>query len=241
MTRQMPVEECGNMLIMMETAVTYGASDELIRKYSDTLAKWVIYLDRYGEDPGEQLCTDDFAGHLAHNINLSAKAVMGIACYSRIMKRLGNEQECAKWENRAREMAKSWLDRAMVGDYSALTFDGQGWSMKYNLVWDRILNLGLLPEEFYRKETQSYLPRINEFGLPLDSRREYTKSDWMVWTACLAPDSETFKAIIAPLAYYLENTSTRVPFSDWYDTETGKFVSFIARSVQGGVYMRLLF
>ena len=241
MARQMPVEECGNMLIMMETAVTYGASDELIRKYSDTLAKWVVYLDRYGEDPGEQLCTDDFAGHLAHNINLSAKAVMGIACYSRIMKRLGNEQECAKWENRAREMAKSWLDRAMVGDYSALTFDGQGWSMKYNLVWDRILNLGLLPEEFYSKETRSYLSRINEYGLPLDSRREYTKSDWMVWTACLAPDSETFKAIIAPLAYYLENTSTRVPFSDWYDTETGKFVSFIARSVQGGVYMRLLF
>ena len=31
-----------------------------------------------------------------------------------------------------------------------------------------------------------------------------------------------------------------VPFSDWYDTKTGRFVAFIARSVQGGVYMPLL-
>ena len=103
-----------------------------------------------------------------------------------------------------------------------------------------VLGLELLPKEFYGAETESYLPLINEFGLPLDSRADYTKSDWTVWCASMAQDPAVFRQMIAPLAYYLRNTPTRVPFSDWYDTKTGRFVAFIARSVQGGVYMPLL-
>ncbi len=237
---QMPVEECGNMLIMMETAVSFGADDELIRQYTPLIEKWVSYLDRYGDDPGEQLCTDDFADHLSRNINLSAKAIVGIACVSRIMKRIGRENDAAKWEKRAHEMAESWLKRAGGENGTALTFDGDGWSMKYNLIWDRVLELQLLPEAFYRDETASYLDKLNRYGLPLDNRASYTKSDWQVWTASLSPDRDTFCRLIAPLARYLRETETRVPFSDWYDTENGRYVEFIARSVQGGVFMPML-
>ena len=56
----------------------------------------------------------------------------------------------------------------------------------------------------------------------------------------MAPDKETFKQLIAPLAGYLRATPDRVPFSDWYDTVTGRYVAFIGRSVQGGVYMPFL-
>jgi hypothetical protein len=42
------------------------------------------------------------------------------------------------------------------------------------------------------------------------------------------------------MAKYLKETPTRVPFSDWYDTVTGTSERFIARSVQGGVFMPLL-
>ena len=237
---QMPVEECGNMLIMLEAAASFGAEDSLIRQYGPLLDRWVRYLDTYGEDPGEQLCTDDFAGHLAHNVNLSAKAVVGIACYARMLRRQGREDEAETWEKRAKEMAEGWFRRAAKGDATALTYDGEGWSMKYNLVWDLVLGLGLLPEEFYDRETRSYLSRLNEYGLPLDSRADYTKSDWTVWSASMAQDREVFEAIIAPLARYLRETTTRVPFSDWYDTKTGRYVFFIARSVQGGVYMPFL-
>ena len=237
---QMPVEECGNMLVMLETAVSFGAKDDLLRKHAETLRKWVRYLDEFGEDPGEQLCTDDFAGHLARNVNLSAKAVVGIACYARILKRLGHDAEARRWDERAHAMAKSWLERARTGDFTALTFDRTGWSMKYNLVWDLVLNLNLLPVDFYARETDSYLPRVNEFGLPLDSRADYTKSDWLIWTASMAQSSATFRGLIAPLAHCLRTTDTRVPFSDWYDTRSGRFVSFIARSVQGGLYMPML-
>ena len=237
---QMPVEECGNMLIMLETAASFGAGEELIRKSVPVLEKWVKYLDTYGEDPGEQLCTDDFAGHLARNVNLSAKAIVGIACWARMLRRLGRGEEAEHWDARARGMAAHWLENAKTGEATALTFDGQGWSMKYNLVWDPVLKLDLLPRAFYEEETRSYLGRMNEFGLPLDSRADYTKSDWLVWSASMAPDPETFRKLIAPLAHYLRATSTRVPFSDWYDTKTGRYVAFIARSVQGGVYMPLL-
>ena len=237
---QMPVEECGNMLIMLEAALSFGADDSLIRRYAGLLDQWVRYLNDYGEDPGEQLCTDDFAGHLARNVNLSAKAFVGIACYARILSRLGRTEEARRWEALAHALAESWLRRAFDGTSAALTFDGTGWSMKYNLVWDRVLGLHLLPEEFYEAETRSYLGHVNEFGLPLDSRADYTKSDWLVWSACLTRDPALFRRLIAPLAHYLRATQTRVPFSDWYDTKTGRYVAFIARSVQGGVYMPMI-
>ncbi len=237
---QMPVEECGNMLIMLEAALSFGAGDALIRTYAPLLDKWVRYLDRYGEDPGEQLCTDDFAGHLAHNVNLSAKAFVGMACYARILTRLGYAHDAEMWDRRAQEMAASWLARAGQGEGTSLTFDGQGWSMKYNLVWDRVLDLGLIPQETLEAEARSYTGRMNKYGLPLDSRADYTKSDWLVWSACLTRDPGLFRTLIAPLAEYLRHTDTRVPFSDWYDTKTGKYVAFIARSVQGGVFMPFL-
>ena len=139
---------------------------------------------------------------------------MGVACYARLLRRLDKPEEADRWEKRAKDMAAGWLDRAKTPDATALTFDGTGWSMKYNLAWDSVLGLKLLPEAFYDRETRSYLPHVNEFGLPLDSRADYTKSDWLVWSASMAPDPEVFRRLIAPLAHYLRHTPTRVPFSD---------------------------
>ena len=230
---QMPVEECGNMLIMLAAAQAYGADASLAAAYRPLMDKWVKYLIEFGEDPGEQLCTDDFAGHLAHNVNLAAKAIVGVACYGRL---IGDPA----YAETARNMASRL--RARIGDdgNTPLTLDGNGWSMKYNLLWDKILSLGLMPASFYRAETDSYLTHINAFGLPLDSRADYTKSDWILWTATLAEDPATREALIAPVARTLRETATRVPFSDWYDTKTGRYVHFIARSVQGGLYAPML-
>ena len=236
---QMPVEECGNMLIMLEAAASSGAEEPLARRYAPLLEKWVQYLDRYGDDPGEQLCTDDFAGHLAHNANLAAKAMVGVACYARLMRRFGQEEKANAWERRAREMAEGWLRRCKSHP-SPLTLDGKGYSMKYNLVWDLVLGLHLLPEAFYAEETRSYLDLLNRYGMPLDSRAAYTKSDWLAWCAAMARDVETRRTLLAPLTLYLRETNTRVPFSDWYDTTTGNYVEFIARSVQGGLFMPML-
>ena len=203
------------------------------------LYKWCDYLLKFGEDPGEQLCTDDFAGHLAHNVNLSAKAIMGIAAFGQILEALGNTQDAAIYFGQAKNMTRSWLTRADVGGYTSLSFDGSGWSMKYNLVWDRLLGFNLLPDDFYHRELSSYIPRMNRYGLPLDSRASYSKTDWILWTAAMATD-EDFPKFTAPIATYLRESGSRVPFSDYYDTETGLYERFIARSVQGGLFMPLL-
>ena len=232
---QMPVEECGNMLILLGALEHAGAGKEMIRQYAPVLKKWADYLVAHGEDPGEQLCTDDFAGHLAHNVNLSAKAIVGVAAYA---KRLGGEAKYLDW---AKKAAHSWVQRANDGGHFRLAFDRAGtWSQKYNLVWDRVLDLGLFPAEVIEKEVPSYAARLTPFGLALDNRADYTKLDWCVWTACLSGKRSDFDAHVNPLVNWVNKTSTRVPLTDWFSTKDGKQSGFQARTVVGGIFLPLL-
>lgn len=209
--------------------------------YRQTLEKWVQYLVTYGADPGEQLCTDDFAGHLAHNTNLSVKAIMGIEAYSMLLEQIGDAQGREKYHTIAREMAADWEKRAFAGDHYMLSFGApDSWSLKYNLVWDKLFGSNLFSQKVYETELTWYENHINTYGTPLDSRKDYTKSDWICWCAAMSKDEMQVKKLIAPIAAYLENSSTRIPFGDWYDSVTGKYEHFIARSVQGGIYMPIL-
>jgi len=238
--RQMPVEECGNMILMLAAAAKADGDASLAKEHLPTLKKWVKYLEAYGEDPGEQLCTDDFAGHLAHNVNLAFKAVYGLAGYAYLMEKLGDSAEAEKYYAESRRMAKSVYEKAKTEDGTALTLDGKGWSLKYNAVWDVLFELNFLPEEFFMKERETYLKKTNTYGVPLDSRADYTKSDWILWCAAMSDETGTAEAYSAPIARYMAETSTRVPFGDWYDTKTGRIEHFMGRSVQGGIFMPLL-
>ena len=237
--KQMPVEESADMLLMVAACCKADGDYAIAVENLDLLAQWCRYLQEFGEDPGEQLCTDDFAGHLARNVNLSAKAIMGIAAFGQILQALGHTERAASYFLQAKEMTQSWLIRADAGGYTRLAFGADGWSMKYNLVWDKLLGFNLFPDAFYEKELNSYLSRMERYGLPLDSRAPYSKTDWILWTAAMASDA-LFPRFIAPVAAYLRETDSRVPFSDYYDTETGRYEKFIARSVQGGLFMPLL-
>lgn len=236
---QMPVEECGNMLIMTAMVCRMEKNASFALPYMETLKTWREYLIRYGADPGEQLCTDDFAGHLSHNTNLSVKAIMGIEGYAQIAALAGEKDEAKKYHKIAADMASDWEKRAKADDHYQLVF-GEGkkdtWSLKYNLIWDKLWKSGLFSDEVYEKELAYYKKKANRYGTPLDSRAAYTKSDWILW--CAAMDNTA--ALIQPVAAYLKETTTRVPFSDWYQTDSGMYCYFIARSVQGGIFMPML-
>ena len=240
---QMPVEECGNMLIMMAAVCKADGNAEFATPYWETLKLWKNYLVKYGADPGGQLCTDDFAGHLEHNVNLSVKAIMGIEAYAILAEMLGEKEEADKHHKLAKEMAQDWEVRADAGDHYALAFGRPDtWSLKYNLVWDKLWNSNLFSEEVYKKELSYYIKQAKTYGIPLDSRRNYTKSDWLLWCAAMSDDKEQTEKIIAPIARYLEEVKEyRIPFGDWYETETGEYHHFIARSVQGGIFMPMMF
>jgi hypothetical protein len=238
---QMPVEESGDLVILADALAHAAGNTRQAEKYWPLYTKWALYLRTNGLDPENQLSTDDFAGHLAHNANLSIKAIEALAAYADLAGQLGHQDVAHDYRAAAEQMATEWMRLAAQGDHTSLAFDApHTWSQKYNLVWDGLLGLKLFPPSLAQSETRFYLKHENKYGLPLDSRKTYTKLDWEVWTATLTGSQADFEKMMAPLGKWLNEGPSRVPLTDWYDTVTGAKQGFQARSVVGGVYIKLL-
>ena len=237
----MPIEESANIVILAAAISNIDGNTEWAERYWQTLTKWTNYLVENGQDPENQLCTDDFAGHLAHNANLAVKAIMGVAGYALLCWQRGDMEAYNTYLAKAKEMADKWVTLAKDGTHYKLAYDRSGtWSQKYNMVWDKAWKTGLFSDQVLKQEYSYYLDRLNSYGLPLDSRSSYTKSDWEMWTAALATTNSNFLRISNLVWKYVNETPSRVPLSDWYYTDgEGAFVGFRARSVVGGHWMKV--
>jgi hypothetical protein len=237
----MPVEESANMILMAAAIAKADGNADYAAKYWPLFSTWANYLEEKGLDPERQIVTDDFTGPLAHNANLSVKAISALGAYASLCELLGKKAEAASYRKVARQYVQAWPRMAADGDHYRLAFDQPGtWSQKYNLIWDKLLGLNLFPVEVARTEISFYKKNQNVYGLPLDARAKYTKLDWLLWTAALSDNPADFAALFSPAYKFANETPDRVPLTDFYETDTGKHRYFQARSVVGGVFIKML-
>uniref|UniRef100_D8PPI6 Glutaminase A n=1 Tax=Schizophyllum commune (strain H4-8 / FGSC 9210) TaxID=578458 RepID=D8PPI6_SCHCM len=233
----MPVEECGNMLIMALSYTQKASDHSLINDYVDAFDQWTQFLVNEALVPASQLSTDDFAGHLENQTNLAIKGILGIKAMSEIANTIGDKTAGSKYSDIASDYVSKWQDlaKSSEGGHTTLNYgNDSSWGLTYNLYADKLLGFNLFPSSIYDQQTAFYQKHSNTFGVPLDSRHTYTKSDWEIWTAAIMSDTDTRDMLISAVAQYAANGQNDVPFSDWYETTDGKVAGFRARPVVGG-------
>ncbi|PQE33344.1 putative glutaminase protein [Rutstroemia sp. NJR-2017a WRK4] len=274
----MPLEECGNMLIMTLAYAQAANDTAYLAQHYPILDQWTQYLISNALIPAMQLSTDDFAGELANQTNLALKGIVAIAAMSRIANLTAHEAAGVRYAGIAEEYMQKWTALSLVPEtddvpeHIALSYNPstpQSYSLLYNLYPDRLLRLGLVPERIYGLQAAFYafLSASHTYGIPLDSRNTYTKSDWMIWCAAVAePGSgtgmgligmegvsglvggegkgkETRDMLIGGVARYINETGSGRALSDFYDVDTGGLahfsVVFTGRGVVGGHFALL--
>ncbi|KAF3403263.1 Glutaminase A [Talaromyces pinophilus] len=219
----MPLEESGNSIIMalMYYAVTKDAS--YLEQHYKLLSQWAEYLVADSLIPANQASTDDFEGPLANQTNLAIKGIVGIQAISI-----------------ASDYVTQWVGfaNATTDELPHLTLNygnSSTWSLLYNAYADKVLNLGIIPQSIYDQQSEFYPSVLETFGIPVDTRHQWSKSDWQVWTAATASEP-TRQDMIDAVATWAAATSEWLPFGDLYETQTGAYVyQFANRPVQGGL------
>lgn len=238
---RMPVEESGNMLIMLAALARQQGNADFAKLYWPMLSRWADYLVKEGLDPQNQLCSADMFGHLPRAANLALKAIIGIGGYARLCEMTGQRDEAKKYLSIARDYAARWQELARDDGRTRLAYHLPGtWGMKHNLIWDRVLGLDLFPTTVGDAEIAWYLKVQNKYGLPVDNRTDTSLIDWALWSIAPARRAAEFQALFAPIWRYANETPSRVPLSDWFVTTDGKQKGFQARPVVGGIFIKLL-
>jgi glutaminase A-like protein/uncharacterized protein DUF5127/uncharacterized protein DUF4964 len=247
---RMPVEESGNMLIMA-AAYTRAAPGTTALVYLQAnyrwLKRWADYLVDTLPDPGLQNQTDDFAGKIAHSVNLALKGIVAVAAMGQIAHICGEQADAIHYRNKAGQFIAYWLTHAQPrGDgHLGLTYRRPGrrdraWGTSYNAYPDALLGTGLVPDSVAAEQAAFYRTKTNRFGLPLQTPHRYGKTDWQMWLAAWLHRHPISQELIEREYRYANTTRSRVPFCDLYSTISGDQVyGFQARPVQGGIFALL--
>ncbi|KAJ3515450.1 hypothetical protein NLJ89_g1756 [Agrocybe chaxingu] len=232
-----PVEESGNMIIMSLSYAEKTGDHSHIQQYSALLDQWTQFLIEDSLIPANQISTDDFAGPLANQTNLAIKGIIGIRAMEEIENLLGNTAKAVNYSAFASDYVGQWqtLSASSSGQHLTLSYgNSSSWGLSYNLFADKMLKLNLFPESVYTMQTAWYKTVAQPFGVPLDTRHTYTKSDWEIWTAGIMTDSAGRDLFIGAVKRWASDGLSSQPFGDWYETTDGRPQGFRARPVVGG-------
>ena len=96
---RMPLENSGNMILMLLGIVQRTQDASWLTKYWPLLASWADELVLSLPFPANQICTDDFTGPLANNTNLGAKGIVALTAFS--AHRTARSTRRRRWSTRA--------------------------------------------------------------------------------------------------------------------------------------------
>lgn len=219
----MQVEESGNMiLLVLHWAQLVGdkVAIPFLKKHYRIMAQWAEFLVQDSLIPASQLSTDDFAGVLANQTNLAIKGIEGIAAMGVIADKIGRTTNASYYQNVSESYIKQWVKFALSKDqtHTKLAYqDDDSWGTLYNLFGDRLLNLQLVPEKIYDVQDAWYPKVVEQWGVPLDSRHNWTKSDWQMFASAITSSNKTRDLFISRLYDFYANGRTDGPMTDLYE------------------------
>lgn len=210
----MPIEECGNLLVLVLAYVRTTGDTTWAARYTDILRGYADYLVDNGIDIANQLSSNDAAGPLPNETNLAIKGAVGIKAFGELTGsyeyfRLGDER------------AKLFYDQGLGtdGDKTHFVLEypdmPKSWKIPYNMYPDALLNLGTFPEEAYRMGDAFFSSVRGEYGVHLDHRQDWAKSDWNMWTAATL-NTSTRDEFVDDFWAFMTNGKHNWPLSDRY-------------------------
>ncbi|KAF2198160.1 glutaminase A [Delitschia confertaspora ATCC 74209] len=242
----MPLEECGNMIIMTLAYAQKSGNTDYLKKHIVILEQWAAYLISDALYPAHQLSTDDFAGPLLNQTNLALKGIIALQAMH-VISELIDWFPMQNYSQIAHDYISKWVEIGTnkndnpphtILNYGNETTHG----LLYNLYNDRLLSTHLVPDSLYKQQSAFYPTVANVYGVPLDTRHDYTKGDWEIFTAAVSEES-TKRMFISKLAKWTNETPTSRPFTDLYETGGdggyGDGIIFCARPVMGGMFALL--
>ena len=222
-----PVEECGNMIIMTLAYAQRANDNAYLMQHYDILRQWNEYLIEDSLIPQNQISTDDFAGALANQTNLAIKGIIGIEAMAQIANRTGNAVDGANYTNIAHDYVTQWqqlgINTAANPPHATLSYganDTHG--LLYNIFADKELGLGLIPQSVYDIQSAFYPTVFNTYGVPLDTRHNYTKNDEAMLAAAVT-STDTRGQFIDVISQWIDQTVTNFPLTDLYDSVGGDY------------------
>ncbi|KAI2618159.1 glutaminase A [Hypoxylon sp. NC1633] len=243
-----PLEECGNMIIMVLAYAQRTNDNAYLTQHYPILKQWAGYLVDEALIPADQISTDDFAGSLANQTNLALKGIIGLRAMSEIADRTGNTDDAKSFGDTATSYISQWqgfgINSAASPPHATLSYgDADSHGLLYNLYANSLLGFGadFVPQSVYDMQSAFYPTIALEYGVPLDTRHSYTKSDWELWCAAIT-DAETRDLFLRLIAGWIDSTPTNMPLTDLYQADTGNYPSglgFTARPVVGGHFSLL--
>ncbi|KAK4575241.1 hypothetical protein LTR86_001093 [Recurvomyces mirabilis] len=239
----MPIESDSDLLTLAHMYSTATGDKQWVAQYASLFRTYADDLVNHGLYTESQLSSDDFLGVTANQTGLAVKAAIALNAYGLMTGQsnysdLGRQRAKALYEDRLGTDSKQTHFTCVYGEEDS-------WGLQYNLFQDVLLNLQTFPKEAYEMQTDYYPAVRMEAGVPLTKSTQWSKTDWMLFSAATAMAPGVDNKIVRDMFIddvhaFMSNGLNPVPFGDKFlvqgnsTSPAGAWVDFRNRPVVGG-------